>query len=181
VLEAHGLVVFDVEELPTHGGSLRVYARHQADDSKPVAPRIGDLLGRERTAGYDRLETYVAFAERVPREKRRILKLLIRAKERGASIVGYGAPAKGNTLLNYCGVGTDFVDYTVDRNPHKQGMFLPGSRIPILAPEEIDRTRPDLVFILPWNIKEEVMAQMAHVREWGGQFIVRTPELRICP
>jgi SAM-dependent methyltransferase len=181
VLEAHGLVVFDVEELPTHGGSLRVYARHHADDSKPVAPAVGDLLGRERTAGYDQLETYLAFAERVPREKRRILELLIDAKERGTSIAGYGAPAKGNTLLNYCGIGTDFVDYTVDRNPHKQGMFLPGSRIPIRPPEEIDRTRPDLVFILPWNIKDEVMEQMAHVRDWGGQFIVRTPELRICP
>jgi SAM-dependent methyltransferase len=181
VLAAQGLTVFDVEELPTHGGSLRVYARHRDDDSKAVRPRVAELRGREREAGYERIETYIAFAERVPRDKRQILEVLIAAKERGASIAGYGAPAKGNTLLNYCGIGTDFVDYTVDRNPHKQGQLLPGSRIPILPPEEIDRTRPDLLFILPWNIKDEVMAQMAHVREWGAQFVVRTPELRLCP
>jgi SAM-dependent methyltransferase len=181
VLAAQGLTIFDVDELPTHGGSLRVYARHRNDGSKAVSPRVAELLDREREAGYERIETYIAFAERVPREKRQILEVLIAAKERSASIAGYGAPAKGNTLLNYCGIRTDFVDYTVDRNPHKQGHLLPGSRIPILAPQEIDRTRPDLVFILPWNIKDEVMAQMAHVRVWGAQFVVRTPELRLCP
>jgi SAM-dependent methyltransferase len=180
VFESHGLVLFDVEELSTHGGSLRIYARHREDESKPLGTRVGELLAREQAAGYGQLETYLAFAELVPRRKREIVSFLIAAKERGASIVGYGAPAKGNTLLNYCGVGTDFIDYTVDRNPHKQGKFLPGTRIPIRAPEAIERTKPDLVFILPWNIQAEVMEQMRGIRTWGGQFVVPTPALRVC-
>jgi SAM-dependent methyltransferase len=178
--DAHGLVLFDVEELPTHGGSLRIYARHREDESKPVSARVDELLAREREAGYERLETYLGFSERVRTAKRRLLAFLVEAKDRGASIVGYGAPAKGNTLLNYCGIGTDFVDYTVDRNPHKQGKLLPGSRVPIRAPEEIARTKPDLVLILPWNIHREVIAQMAQIRNWGGRFVVPVPEPRIC-
>jgi C-methyltransferase-like protein len=179
VFDAHGLVVFDVEELPTHGGSLRIYARHREDESKPLSRRVGELLARENERGYERLETYLGFPDRVRAAKRRFLSLLIDARERGLSIAGYGAPAKGNTLLNYCGVGTDFVEYTVDRNPHKQGKLLPGSRIPIRAPEEIPRTEPDLVLILPWNIHSEVIEQMAHVRDWGGRFLLPVPEPRI--
>jgi 2-polyprenyl-3-methyl-5-hydroxy-6-metoxy-1,4-benzoquinol methylase len=179
VFAAHGLVLFDVEELPTHGGSLRIYARHDEDASKTVGERVDELRGRERYAGYGRLDTYLAYSERVREEKRRILEFFIEQKDAGLTIAGYGAPAKGNTLLNYCGIRTDFIDYTVDRNPHKQGRYLPGTRIPIRAPEEIDRTRPDLVFILPWNLRDEVIGQMSHVRDWGGRFVVRSPELEI--
>jgi 2-polyprenyl-3-methyl-5-hydroxy-6-metoxy-1,4-benzoquinol methylase len=180
VFDAHRLVVFDVEELPTHGGSLRIYARHRDAESKPVSARVGELLAREEGAGYEQLETYLGFTERVRATKRRLLAFLVDARERGSSIAGYGAPAKGNTLLNYCGIGTDFIDYTVDRNPHKQGKLLPGTHIPIRPPEEIERTKPDLVLILPWNIRHEVVEQMAHVRDWGGQFVVPVPEPQIC-
>jgi SAM-dependent methyltransferase len=177
-LERHGLAVFDVEELPTHGGSLRVYASHAPQEP---GERVLELLERERSAGLDELATYSAFAERVRREKREIVRFFIEQKEAGVSIAGYGAPAKGNTLLNYCGIGRDFIDYTVDLNPHKQGRFLPGTRIPILDPDAIRRTRPDLVFILPWNIRDEVMEQLAFVREWGGRFAARAPEIRVFP
>jgi SAM-dependent methyltransferase len=177
VFGAHGLSMFDVEELPTHGGSLRVYACHDA--ARPASDRVGELLEREERAGYGRLERYLQFAERVRAVKRSILTFLVEAKENGSSIVGYGAPAKGNTLLNYCGIGTDFLEYTVDASPHKQGKLLPGTRIPIHGPEEIARTRPDLVFILPWNLSDEVMVQMAHVRDWGGRFVVPMPEPRL--
>ena len=175
VFEAHGLTLFDVEELPTHGGSLRVFARRREDASRPVDESVGELLRREEKAGYGRIETYLGFAERMKQEKRTILSFLIETKQRGGTIVGYGAPAKGNTLLNYCGVGTDFLEYTVDRNPHKQGQYLPGTRIPIRAVDAIEQTRPDYVFVLPWNLNDEVMEQMAFVREWGGRFIVRRP------
>ncbi|HEV2854902.1 MAG TPA: class I SAM-dependent methyltransferase [Thermoanaerobaculia bacterium] len=175
----HGLTVFDVEELPTHGGSLRVYARHEDDSSKPVGERVRDLLAREEEAGMGRLDTYRSFAERVCRVKRGLLRFLIQAKEEGKSIAGYGAPAKGNTLLNYCGVRADFLDYTVDRSPHKQGRYLPGTRIPIHGPDRLRETRPDYVLILPWNLKEEIMEQMADVRSWGGRFVVAIPEVRV--
>ncbi|MFN2628137.1 MAG: methyltransferase domain-containing protein [Gaiellaceae bacterium] len=178
-LARHGLTIFDVEELPTHGGSLRVYARHAARDGEPVSGRVEELLAREERSGYGRLETYLAFPERVQREKRAIVRFLVEAKESGQSIVGYGAPAKGNTLLNYCGIRTDFIEYTVDRNPHKQGRYLPGTRIPVRAPEEIRRTRPDLVFILPWNLRDEIVDQLGFIREWGGRFAARSPELRV--
>jgi SAM-dependent methyltransferase len=178
IFDAHGLTVFDVEELPTHGGSLRVYACH-AGASQPVGSRVDELLAREEAAGYGMLETYLEFGERVKRAKRALLSFLIDVKERGASIAGYGAPAKGNTLLNYCGIGTDFIDYTVDRNPEKQGRYLPGSRIPIRDPSELARTRPDLVFILPWNLKDEVMDQMRVVRDWGGRFLVPSPKVHV--
>jgi hypothetical protein len=168
-----------VEELPTHGGSLRIYARHEEDRSKPMGERVGDLLAREEAAGIGRLETYSSFAERVRGVKRGLLRVQIQAKEEGKSIAGYGAPAKGNTLLNYCGVRTDFLDYTVDRSPHKQGRFLPGTRIPIHGPDRLRETRPDYVLILPWNLKEEIMEQMADVRSWGGRFVVAIPEVRV--
>jgi SAM-dependent methyltransferase len=177
VLAAHGLVAFDVEELPTHGGSLRVWARHQENEALPVGERVRELEARERAGGYDTLEPYLRFAERVQREKRRLLDFFIRAKERGQRIAGYGAPAKGNTLLNYCGIGRDFIDFTVDLNPAKQGRLLPGTRIPIAAPDAIAAARPDLVFVLPWNLRDEIASQLAYVREWGARFVVRAPHL----
>jgi SAM-dependent methyltransferase len=181
IFTAHGLQVFDVEEVSTHGGSLRIYARHLENDAKPAWERVEALLAREDAAGYGDLDLYLQFAERVKQTKRSILSFFIDAKEQGLTIAGYGAPAKGNTLLNYCGIGTDFIDYTVDRNPHKQGHFLPGSGIPIMAPEEIERTRPDYLFILPWNLKDEIIDQMQVIREWGGKFVVHSPDLVIVP
>jgi SAM-dependent methyltransferase len=177
VFRVRGLTLFDVEELPTHGGSIRIYARHTEDESKPVEPRVTELLDRERAAGFDDLDHYLIFGEQVKETKRKLLSFLVRLKNEGKSIAGYGAPAKGNTLLNYCGVGTDFIDYTVDRSPHKQGRYLPGTRIPIYAPEHISKTRPDYVLILPWNLKEEIMEQMTDLKSWGGQFLVAIPEV----
>ncbi len=175
LFSTHALRCFDVDELPTHGGSLRLYFCHAADSSKLDGPAVAGLRWNERAAGLDQLESYAVFAERVKETKRRILELLIDLRRRGRSIVGYGAPGKGNTLLNYCGIGTDFISYTVDRNPHKHGQLLPGSRIPIHAPSRVAETRPDYLFILPWNLKDEIMAQMAQVRRWGGRFIVPIP------
>ncbi len=179
VFARHDLTLFDVEELPTHGGSLRIYARHQQDQSQPLSARVYELKQREEEAGLTCIDRYLAFSERVKAAKRALLSLLIRLKQEGKCIAGYGAPAKGNTLLNYCGIKTDFLEYTVDRSPHKQGRFLPGSRIPIEAPEKLRETRPDYVLILPWNLKEEIIEQMAHIREWGGKFIVPIPEAEI--
>jgi 2-polyprenyl-3-methyl-5-hydroxy-6-metoxy-1,4-benzoquinol methylase len=176
VLAKHGLVLFDVEELSTHGGSLRIFGRHAQDDSKPISSRVDALRSSERNAGLDKLETYATFAEQVKETKRNLLSLLIEIKRSGSTIAGYGAPAKGNTLLNYCGIGRDFLDYTVDRNPHKQAHFLPGSHIPVLAPEKIRETRPDFVFVLPWNLAGEIMEQLAFIRDWGGRFIVPIPK-----
>jgi SAM-dependent methyltransferase len=178
IFERHGLRVFDVEELQTHGGSLRLYACH-ADDDRDASASVAVLAERERAAGYLDLGVYTTFAERVVRAKRQALRCLIEAKEDGKTIVGYGAPAKGTTFLNYCGVGTDFLDYTVDKSPHKQGSYVPGVRVPIRAPDEIRRTRPDYVLILPWNLKEEIMSEMSYVRDWGGRFMVRAPEMTI--
>ena len=175
----HRLRVFDVEELPTHGGSLRVFACHADDDGRDESQRVAELTERERAAGYEGLEVYTSFEQRMRATKREVLRCLIEAKEEGRTIVGYGAPAKGVTLLNYCGIGTDFLDYTVDKSPHKQGHYLPGVRIPILDPAEIRRTRPDYVFILPWNLREEIVEEMAFVRDWGGRFMVRTPAMTI--
>ena len=179
VFAAHGLTLFDVEELETHGGSLRIYGRHADDHSRPLSERATELLTRERELGFDRLDTYLGFAGQVRAAKLQVLEVLIEQRRRGLRIAGYGAPAKGNTLLNYCGIGRDFIEYTCDLNPHKQGRYLPGTRIPIRAPETIRETRPDLVFILPWNLREEIMEQLSFVREWGGGFIVRSPELRV--
>jgi SAM-dependent methyltransferase len=179
IFTAHGLTLFDVDELPTHGGSLRIYARHCDDLTRDINPRVKDLKNREMAAGLTRLETYTEFAEKVKETKRKLLDFLIKAKRQGKSIVGYGAPGKGNTLLNYCGIRTDFLDYTVDRNPYKQGKYLPGSHIPIYSPEKISETKPDYLFILPWNFKDEIMTQMSCIREWGGQFIVPIPEVKV--
>jgi hypothetical protein len=178
ILAAHGLRVFDVERLPTHGGSLRVYSCH-ADDGYEEAGRVRALAAEESAAGLERLETYRSFSEGVRAAKRDLLALLIESKRKGETVVGYGAPAKGNTLLNYCGIGTDFIEYTVDRNPYKQGRFLPGTHVPIRAVNTVFETKPDLLFVLPWNLREEIMEQMAFVRDWGGRFLVTTPELAI--
>lgn len=179
VFAAHGLTMFDVEEVPTHGGSLRVFVRHDANDALPVGPSVVELRAREQAAGLDRPAIYGAFAERIKTTKREFLKFLLAAQEAGRTVVGYGAPAKGNTLLNYCGVRSDLVAYTVDRSPHKQGRVLPGVHIPIHAPERVFETRPAYVLILPWNLQEEIMGQMAGIRNWGGRFVVPIPELRI--
>jgi SAM-dependent methyltransferase len=179
VMAAHRLRIFDVDELSTHGGSLRIYVSHEEDAGKPVRERVEDLAAREKVAGVTNLETYVSFGEKVKRAKRKLLDFLIAAKNDGRSIVGYGAPAKGNTLLNYCGVGTDFIEYTVDRSPHKQGHFLPGTRIPIYHPDRIKETQPDYVLILPWNLTSEITSQMSYVRDWNGRFVVPIPEVKV--
>lgn len=175
----HGLTLFDVEELPTHGGSLRIYARHSENEALPVGPRVLDLRNREIAQGFQTLERYRGFDEQVKSTKRKLLAFLIDAKQRGKRVIGYGAPGKGNTLLNYCGIRTDFLDFTVDANPYKQGKFTPGTRIPILAPEKIREARPDYVLILPWNLKDEITRTAAYIREWGGQFVVPIPEVKI--
>jgi SAM-dependent methyltransferase len=179
IFAAHGLTLFDVEEVPTHGGSLRIYARHVEDTGQPMTERARKLRDRELAAGLERLETYASFTEQAHETKRRLLEFLIGARRRGKRIAGYGAPGKGNTLLNYCGIRTDFVEYTVDRNPYKHGKFLPGTHIPIFAPERIQETRPDYVLILPWNLKDEIMEQLAYIRSWGGQFVVPIPDVKV--
>ena len=181
VFAAHGLTLFDVEELPTHGGSLRIYGRHADDETQPVSERYRDLMRREKAAGFDRLEAYALFGEQVKETKRKLLEFLIEAKRKGKIVAAYGAPGKGNTLLNYCGVRGDFIDYTVDRNTYKQGKFLPGTHIPILPPERIRETKPDYVLILPWNFKGEIMDQVGYIREWGGRFVVPIPEVCVYP
>jgi SAM-dependent methyltransferase len=177
--EMHGLKVFDVEELPTHGGSLRVYGAHVEDHSKPVGEAVTELVNREMQKGLDRLEYYSRFEASARRTKHTLLDFLIQAKREGKSIAGYGAPGKGNTLLNYCGIRTDFLDYTVDRNPYKQGRFLPGTHIPIHHPDRIRETRPDYVLILPWNLKDEIVNQLSYIRAWGGRFVVPIPEAKV--
>ena len=181
IFARHGLTLCDVEEIPTHGGSLRVYARHTEDGSKPVAPSVAALLGREEAFGLTRVERYRAFTAQVEETKRALLDVLIGLKRQGKRVAGYGAPGKGNTLLNYCGIRTDFLDFTVDRSTYKQGRYLPGTHIPILAPDEIEKRRPDYVLVLPWNFRDEIMSQMAGIREWGGQFIIPIPSAKIVP
>lgn len=179
IFAAHGLTLFDVEELSTHGGSLRIYGRHNDDGSKPLSDRVIELANREKAAGFMSIDRYSAFAEQVKETKRKLLDFLIRAKGEGKTIAGYGAPGKGNTLLNYCGIRTDFLDFTVDRSPYKQGKFLPGTHVPIFHPDRIRERRPDYVFILPWNFKDEIMTQMSYIREWGGRFVVPIPIVTI--
>jgi hypothetical protein len=174
IFEAAGLRVFDVEELPTHGGSIRFFVCRK-DASHPETETVRRVLAEETAYGLDKDTVYQQWAERVRRTKRDLLKLLIDIKDKGGTIAGYGAPAKGVTLLNYCGVACDFVDFTVDRAPSKQNRLLPGVHIPILAPEEIEQRKPDYVLILPWNLKDEIMTQMAGIRAWGGKFIIPIP------
>jgi hypothetical protein len=181
ILSAHGLRVFDVEELSTHGGSLRIYATHEGDGTKPTGPRVHELREREESNGLRQLERYSSFAEQVRETKRSLLEFFIDTKRRGKTIVGYGAPGKGNTLLNHCGIREDFLDYTVDRNPYKQGKFLPGTHIPIYGPERIRQTKPDYLFILPWNLRDEIIRQNGYIRDWGGRFVVPIPRVGVFP
>ncbi len=179
IFARHGLSVVDVDELTTHGGSLRIHARHRDDPTQRPSHRVAAVIAAEERAGLMTLSRYHAFAEQARETKRALLDFLITAKRKGHSIVGYGAPAKGNTLLNYCGVRTDFIEYTVDRSPHKQGRYLPGTRIPIHPPERITQTRPDYVLILPWNLRDEIAGQMGVIRNWGGRFIVPVPHVEV--
>jgi hypothetical protein len=179
IFRAHGLVIFDVEQLPTHGGSLRIYAGHPEDPGRSPSVRVDQLRRQEMESGYGDPHHYLSFNSRVQAVKRNLLECLIALKKEGKRIVGYGAPAKGNTLLNYCGIRTDFLDYTVDRSPRKQGCYLPGSRIPVKHPDRIREDRPDYVLILPWNIKDEIIEQMGFIRNWGGRFIIPIPQVQI--
>ena len=177
IFARHGLSMFDVEELPTHGGSLRIYAAHTAAD-RPVETSVAAIREAERTAGLDDMQTYRAFSQAVKETKRQFLAFLIDAKRAGKSIAAYGAAAKGNTLLNYCGVRDDFIDYVVDKNPYKQNRFCPGTRLPVFGPEKLAETRPDYVLILPWNLSDEIVSQLPRVKSWGGKFVVAIPSVR---
>jgi C-methyltransferase C-terminal domain len=179
IFAAHGLVLFDVDEIPTHGGSIRIYLRHAEDSSKHVSPAVVNLRNRELGAGLKQMETYAAFPERVIESKRALLELLIRLRREGKRVAGYGAPGKGNTLLNYCGIRTDFLEFTVDRNPYKQGRFLPGTHIPIHPVEHIRHRRPDYILVLPWNLQDEIVAQLAYARDWKAKFIVPIPTAQV--
>lgn len=176
-----GLRIFDVERLPTHGGSLRIHAVHTENNARKTSERVETLRNLEIREGFDRIETYTSFSTRVKVVKRSLLKFLVKAMKEGKTVAGYGAPAKGNTLLNYSGIRTDLLDYTVDRSPHKQGLYLPGTHIPIYHPDRIEETKPDYLLILPWNLKEEIMEQMSHIRRWGGKFVVGIPEVMVLP
>jgi hypothetical protein len=181
IFEAHGMRLFDVEELPTHGGSLRIFGCHARDVAKPTSTRVGELLAREQALGYSTVAPYESFRDQVEETKRALLEFLIAARREGKSIAGYGAPGKANTLLNYCGIRTDFIEYTVDRNPYKHGCFTPGTRIPIFPPDKLAQTRPDYIVILPWNLRDEIQTQLDYVREWGGQLIVPIPRVEVIP
>jgi SAM-dependent methyltransferase len=181
ILLRHGLLVTDVAALPTHGGSLRIFAAHAARATPAQTPAIAEILRAETEAGLEDGAAYAAFAQRVIDAKCALLRFLIEARAEGKRVAGYGAPAKGNTLLNFCGVGPELLEFTVDRSPHKQGLKLPGTHIPILAPEAIFTQQPDYLLILPWNLREEVMAQMSGIRSWGGQFAVPIPHTHVLP
>ncbi|WP_366815129.1 class I SAM-dependent methyltransferase [Paludibacterium sp.] len=179
IFAAHGLLLFDVDEIPTHGGSLRIYLRQVEDGSKPVTSAVLNLRDRELAFGLNRISTYTTFSEQAMESKRELLKLLIDLRREGKRVAGYGAPGKGNTLLNYCGIRSDFLEFTVDRNPYKQGKFLPGTHIPIYSVEEIRNRRPDYIVILPWNLMDEIIGQLDYARAWGAKFIVPIPVARI--
>ncbi len=179
IFAAHGLTLFDVDELASHGGSLRIYLRHAADDSKPVTERVRALRAAELAAGLDDVATYTRFTEQVEANKRDLLSFLVEARGAGKQVVGYGAPGKGNTLLNYCGIRSDLLAYTVDRNPYKHGRFTPGTHIPIFPPEKIAETKPDYVLIMPWNLRKEIAGSLRHVAEWGGRLVVAIPRTEV--
>jgi hypothetical protein len=171
--------VFDVDELKSHGGSLRLYAQNGVTGRRPVSERVHELAARERSLGFDSLEAHRSFSGRVNETKWQLLEFLIARRREGKRIAGYGAPGKGNTLLNFCGIRTDLLEYTVDRNPYKQGQFLPGTHIPIRHPEVLEQDRPDYILILPWNLKQEIVEQLAYAREWGAQFVVPIPQVEV--
>jgi hypothetical protein len=179
VLSAHGLHVFDVDELATHGGSLRLYAQRRSTGRRRVSSKVGALAERERELGFDTLDGHGDFSTRVEQTKWSLLEFLIDRRREGKRVAGYGAPGKGNTLLNYCGIRTDLLEFTVDRNPYKQGQFLPGTHIPIRHPEALEQARPDYILILPWNLKEEIVAQLSYAREWGARCVVPIPEVEV--
>jgi hypothetical protein len=179
IFAAHGLRLFDVDQIPTHGGSLRIYGCHQDDASHSTQPAVAALRTEEIERGLQSIAEYQKFDARVKDTKRKLLAFLIEARANGKTIAGYGAPGKGNTLLNYCGIRTDFLDYTVDRSPHKQGRYTPGTHIPILDPARIRETKPDYLLILPWNLAKEITAQCGYIREWGGKFVVPIPSVRV--
>jgi hypothetical protein len=179
IMEEHGLKVFDVEELKSHGGSLRVYGCRVESKTHPVEPNVGKVLADEAKAGLDRIGGYESFALQVKETKFALVDFLLNAAKQGKKVAGYGAPGKSATLLHYCGIGKDLIEYTVDRSPYKQGRFLPGSRIPIYHPDRIRETRPDYVVILPWNLKDEIVQQLQFIREWGGKFVVPIPKVAI--
>lgn len=179
VFAKHGLTIFDVEQVSVHGGSLRIFVKHCEDDSKPISDRVTDLLATEKEFGLDSIDTYKDFSLKIAKLKLDLLDFVIQVKKEGKKVVGYGAPAKGNTLLNYCGIYSDLISFTVDRNPYKQGRYLPGTHIPIMHPDEISTEKPDYVLLLPWNLKEEIMKQMAHIKEWGAKFVVPIPEFQV--
>ena len=179
IFAEHGLSIFDVEELTTHGGSLRIYACHAGNYAKEIDCRVTNLMKKERAAGFGTLAHYLSFDTKIKTIKQDILEFMIQAKKNGKSIAAYGAPAKGNTLLNYCGIRTDFIDYTVDRSPHKQGLFLPGTRIPIFHPNKINQTKPDYLIVLPWNLLDEILEQMGFIRDWGGIFVTFIPTTKL--
>jgi SAM-dependent methyltransferase len=179
IMEAHGLKVFDVDELKSHGGSLRVYACRADSTSHPLQPSVAKVLADEKKAGLDSLEGYEGFARQVRETKLALVEFLLTAAKDGKSVAGYGAPGKSATLLHYCGIGKDLIEYTVDRSPYKQDRFLPGNHIPIFHPDRIRETRPDYIVILPWNLKDEIMEQLRFIREWGGRFVVPVPIVTI--
>jgi SAM-dependent methyltransferase len=180
ILEAHGLKVFDVEELKTHGGSLRVYACRMEDQTGAIEPSVEKVIGDEVAAGLASMEGYESFALQVKQTKIALVEFLLAAARENKSVAGYGAPGKSATLLHYCGIGKDLIEYTVDRSPYKQGRLLPGTHIPIYHPDRIRETKPDYVVILPWNLKDEIMEQLKFIREWGGRFVVPIPKVAIC-
>jgi hypothetical protein len=172
-------MVFDVERLPTHGGSIRVYGQHSEKPFWPIEPSVAKIREMEAKAGLGKIDTYPKFKENVEATKRGLLSFLIEAKSAKKTVVAYGAAAKGNTLLNYCGIRSDFIDCVVDRNPHKQGLYTPGTHIPVYSPDKITETKPDYVLILPWNLKDEVSLQLSEIRSWGGKFVVPIPSLQV--
>ncbi|SRR5579883_127239 len=179
VFEKYQLTIFDVEEVPVHGGSLRIFVKHSTDQSKTISMRVNNLIQEEKKYGLDKIATYQDFSRKIVKLKHELLEFVINAKKQGKKIAGYGAPAKGNTLLNYCGIFTDLLPFTVDLNPFKQNRFLPGTRIPVFHPDKIKEEKPDYLLLLPWNIKDEIMEQMSYIKEWGGKFIVPIPSLEI--
>lgn len=179
IFNKHGLEVFDVEELPTHGGSLRVYLKHMGNEKFPVTASVGALLDSEKNLGVDSLDTYAKYMGQVANVKNGLLKFLISAHEDRKSVVGYGAAAKGNTLLNYCGIKTDYIDFVVDKNPEKQNKYLPGSHIPVFDVAKIEEAKPDYVLILPWNLSEEISREMSFIDSWGGKCVIAIPRLEI--
>jgi SAM-dependent methyltransferase len=179
IFAKHGLVLFDVEELPTHGGSLRIYARHDEDESKSVMPNVGGLLEKEAAIGMLEIDYYLNFQQKADKVKYALLSFLLKQKKQGNKVAAYGAAAKGNTLLNYCEVKNDLINFVVDASPHKQGMFLPGSHIPVVAEEMIKLNKPRYILILPWNLKDEIINQLNYVNKWGAKFILPIPRLEI--